>query len=136
MTKYVLINSFILFTFFKAVVWYCPFISLVVAKCLRTNNEKHSPIDVPTSSIFFPWNKFILLNNQNITHIINTSYLTDSYVLFTLKMESVYKITIFGLKMMVKSGLEKMFLKLLHAEVMRTFAQNCKFSNKNDLLSA
>ena len=31
-------------------------------------------------------------------------------------MESVPKITIFGLKMMVKSGLEKIFLKFLHAE--------------------
>ena len=47
---------------------------------------------------------------------INTSYLTDSYIVFTLKMESVSKNTIFGLKMMVKSGLEKIFLKFLHAE--------------------
>jgi hypothetical protein len=30
-------------------------------------------------------------------------------------MESVPKNTIFGLKMMVKSGLEKIFLKFLHA---------------------
>ena len=30
-------------------------------------------------------------------------------------MQSVSKITIFGLKMMVKSGLEKIFLKSLHA---------------------
>ena len=30
------------------------------------------------------------------------SYMTDSYVGFTLKMESVTKNTIFGLKMMVK----------------------------------
>ena len=47
---------------------------------------------------------------------INTSYLTDSYIVFTLKMESVSKITIFGLKIMVKSGLEKIFLKFLHAQ--------------------
>ena len=40
---------------------------------------------------------------------INTSYLTDSYIGFTLKMESVSKNTIFGLKVMVKSGLEKLF---------------------------
>ena len=46
---------------------------------------------------------------------INTSYLTDSYIGFTLKMESVSKNTIFGLKMMVKSGLEKIILKSLHA---------------------
>ena len=43
------------------------------------------------------------------------SYLTDSYIVFTLKMESVSKITIFGLKMMVKSGLKKIFLKFLDA---------------------
>ena len=35
----------------------------------------------------------------------NMSYLTDSYIIFTLKMESVSKNTIFGQKMMVKSGL-------------------------------
>ena len=46
---------------------------------------------------------------------IDTSYLTDSYIGFTLKMESVNKNTIFGLKMMVKSGLVKFILKSLHA---------------------
>ena len=30
-------------------------------------------------------------------------------------MEYVHKINIFGLKMMAKSGLEKIFLKFLHA---------------------
>ena len=48
--------------------------------------------------------------------LLNTSYLTDSYISFTLKMESVSKSTIFGLKMMVKSGLEKIILKSLHVE--------------------
>ena len=48
--------------------------------------------------------------------LVNTSYLTDSCIIFTLKIESVSKITIFGLKMIVKSGLEKIFLKLFHAE--------------------
>ena len=43
------------------------------------------------------------------------SYLNDSYIRFTLKMESVSKNTIFGLKMMVKIGLEKIILKSLHA---------------------
>ena len=41
--------------------------------------------------------------------------LTESYIGFTLKMESVYKNTIFGLKMMVKSGIEKFILKSLNA---------------------
>ena len=47
--------------------------------------------------------------------LLNTSYLTDSYIVFTLKMESVSKYTFFGLKMMVKSGPEKIFFKFLHA---------------------
>ena len=47
--------------------------------------------------------------------IFGTSYLTDSYTGFTHKRESVTKNTIFGLKMMVKSGLEKTILKYLHA---------------------
>ena len=72
--------------------------------------------------------------------ILNTSYLTDSYIIFTLKMESVSKNTIFGLKMMVKSGLEKIFLKFLHAgdyfHLLHKSAQNHKFSNKNNYLPA
>ena len=52
---------------------------------------------------------------QTLQNNLNTSYLTDSYISFTLKMESVSKNTIFGLKMMVKSGLEKSILKSLHA---------------------
>ena len=72
--------------------------------------------------------------------VFNTSYLTDSYIVFTLKMESESKNTIFGLKMMVKSGLEKIFLKFLHAEhyfpLLHKSAQNHKFSNKNNYLPA
>ena len=37
-------------------------------------------------------------------------------MVYILKMEYVSKIIIFGLKMMVKSGLEKIFLKFLHAQ--------------------
>ena len=40
---------------------------------------------------------------------IKTSYLTDSFIVFTLKMESVSKNTIFGLEMAMKNGLEKIF---------------------------
>ena len=72
--------------------------------------------------------------------VFNTSYLTDSYIVFTLKMESESKNTIFGLKMMVKSGLEKIFLKFLHAgdyfHLLHNSAQNHKFSNKNKHLPA
>ena len=49
------------------------------------------------------------------TNIFNTSYLTDSYIVFNLKMESVFKNTMFDLKM-VKSGLDKIFLKFLVLE--------------------
>ena len=48
--------------------------------------------------------------------LINMSYLTDSYIGFTLKMESASKNTILGLKMLVKSGLKKSMLKSLHVE--------------------
>ena len=49
------------------------------------------------------------------TYLPNTSYSTDSYIVFTYKMESVPEITIFGIKMLVKSGLEKFIFKSLHA---------------------
>ena len=48
-------------------------------------------------------------NLTRLTWLMHTSF-------FTLKMESVHKITIFDLKMMVKSGLEKIFLTFLHEE--------------------
>ena len=55
-------------------------------------------------------------------------------------MESVPKNPIFGLKMMVKSGLEKVFLKFLHAgdyfSLLHKSVQNDKFSNKNNYLPA
>ena len=72
--------------------------------------------------------------------IINTPYLTDSYSVFTVKMESVSKNTNFGLKMMVKSGLEKLFLKFLHAGdyflLLHKSAQNHIVSNKDNYLPA
>ena len=61
-------------------------------------------------------NKILSRHNvKGVRNAINTSYLTDSYIVFTLKMESVSKNTILGLKMMVKSGLEKNILKSLYA---------------------
>ena len=55
------------------------------------------------------------MSQERFVKVLNTSYLTNSYIFFTLKMESVSKNTIFGLKMMVKRGLEKFILKSLHA---------------------
>ena len=47
---------------------------------------------------------------------------------------------VFVLKMMMKSGLEKIVLKFLRCAklfvLLHKNAQNCKFSNKNDLLCA
>jgi hypothetical protein len=55
-------------------------------------------------------------------------------------MESVSKNTIFGLKMMVKSGVGKFILKSHHAgnyfSLLHKRAQNYKFSNKNNYLPA
>ena len=45
----------------------------------------------------------------------NTQYMRNPDMVYVLKMEYVYKINIFGLNMMLKSGLEKIFLKFLHA---------------------
>ena len=47
--------------------------------------------------------------------ILNTQYMTNSTLVFPVKMEYVTKINIFGLKMMMKSGLEKIILKFFHA---------------------
>ena len=49
---------------------------------------------------------------------VNTQYMRNPDMAYVLKMEYVSKINIFGLKMMVKSGLEKIFLKFLHAHTM------------------
>ena len=70
---------------------------------------------------------------MSIDSLLETPYLTDSYIAFTLQMESVSKIKMFGLKM--KSGIEKIFLKFLHAEAifflfisLTSFEENHKFS--------
>ena len=47
---------------------------------------------------------------------LNTQYLRNPDMVYVLKMEYESKIDLFGLKMMVKSGLEKMFLKFLYAQ--------------------
>ena len=44
--------------------------------------------------------------------LLNKPYLPDSYIVFTLKMKSVPTNTIFGLKMIVKGRLEKIFFQI------------------------
>ena len=60
---------------------------------------------------------------------INKSYLAESYIFFTLKMESVSKNTIFGQKMMVKSGLEKFIMKSLIKEDSYFYYWICDFGH-------
>ena len=62
---------------------------------------------------------FILIDM--LIYLKYMSYLTDSYTTFTLKMESVSKNTIFDLKMMVKSGLEKINFKIPPCRKIVTF---------------
>ena len=45
----------------------------------------------------------------------NRSNMTNSTLVSPVKMEYVIKNNIFGLKLMMKSGLEKIILKFLHA---------------------
>ena len=51
---------------------------------------------------------------MHLCKAINTLYGCEANIVFTLKIESVPKNIIFGLKMMVKSGPEKIILKFLH----------------------
>ena len=46
---------------------------------------------------------------------LNTQNMTNPTIVSPVKMEYGWSFSISGLKMMVKSGLEKIFLKILHA---------------------
>ena len=50
-----------------------------------------------------------------VTDLINTQNMTNPTIVSPVKMEYGWNFSISGLKMMVKSGLEKIFLKFLHA---------------------
>ena len=66
--------------------------------------------------------------------------MTNPTIVYRVKMEYGRNFSIFGLKMMVKSGLEKIFLKFLHAgdyfPLLQKSAQNHKSSNKDNHLPA
>ena len=52
-------------------------------------------------------------------------------------MESLSKITLFGLKMTVKNGLAEQFiLEFLHVHKSEDFAQKFKLGSKNDMMCA
>ena len=61
---------------------------------------------------------------------LNTQYMRNPDMVYVLKMEFVSKINIFGLKIMVKSGLEKFILKSLHAGSWSFLFLNLRFSSK------
>ena len=71
---------------------------------------------------------------------INTQYMTNSTLVSPVKMEYGWNFSISGLKIMMKSGLGKIFLKFLYALTMLFLLPNLyfwsKFSNKNDYVSA
>ena len=46
---------------------------------------------------------------------LNIQYMTNPTIVYPVKIEYGWNVSISGLKMMVKSGLEKIFLKFLHA---------------------
>ena len=61
---------------------------------------------------------FVKGSHYSINYLVlrlKTQYGCCSTIVFTLKMESVSKITIFGVKLVVRIGLGKIFLKFLHA---------------------
>ena len=59
--------------------------------------------------------KFYLLYVHTSQKNINAQYMRNPDMVYVLKMEYVSKINIFGLNMMVKSGLEKIFfVKYVH----------------------
>ena len=53
---------------------------------------------------------------------LKTQNMTNPTIIFLVKMEYGWNFSISGLKMMVKSGLEKIYLKFLHAQ--RLFQTN------------
>ena len=66
--------------------------------------------------------------------LINTQYMTNPTIFYPVKMEYGWKFSIFGLKMMVKSGLFS--IKWIYLIERRIFGQKYKFSNKNDMVRA
>ena len=83
---------------------------------------------------------YVMLLNE--TYFLNMSYLTDSSISFTLKLESLQT---FCSNRSIRSSSygKKLFLKFLHAEaiffyfiLLSSFEANHKFSNKIDHLPA
>ena len=61
---------------------------------------------------------------------INTQFMTNPNTVYPVKIEYGWNFSISDLKMILKSGLEKIFLNLPHS----SFDQKYKFSKKNDMV--
>ena len=76
---------------------------------------------------------------QCLFSVLNTQYMTNSTLVSPVKMEYGWNFSISSLKM-IKSGIEKIFLKFLHELSMLFVLLNLyfwsKFSNNNDMVSA
>ena len=66
-------------------------------------------------------------NGQNVPLVINTLNMTNPTIVSPVKMEYGWNFSVSGLKMMVKNGLEKIFLKFLHALTMSFLLLNLYF---------
>ena len=98
------------------------------------NDRKLRQISVSyTTSHFLPKFYHPYINwciYENTVFVLNTQYMTNSTLVCPVKIEYVTKNNIFGLKMMVKSGLGKIFLKFLHAHTMSFLLLNLYFWSK------
>ena len=88
------------------------FLQLVSAQKLRLSWKSaevtyHQIVSIDASA------KLCFANEYTLTH---NTYMRNPDMVYVLKMEYMSIINIFGIKMMVKSGLEKIFLKFLHAQ--------------------
>ena len=116
---------------------------------LRKNDWRHLRRHIWNSKRFKKNQK----KNQNViyyglcTFMIKTQNMTNPTIVSPIKMEYGWNFNISGLKMMVKIGLENIFLKFLHSITIfyqgnftsyigrRSFGQKYTLSNKNDIVS-
>ena len=99
-------------------------------------------------NMYWKWGKncsktFVIYTVQSKMESISLSWLLSNLNQnphTSPRMARISEIIIFGLKMRVKSGLEKIFLKSVHAGdyflLLHKSAQNHKFSNENNYLPA
>ena len=86
------------------------------------NTKEISNLDIIIFMFFLHivrWgNLYVALKNTAQQQQLNTQFMTNSTLVSPVKMEYGWNFSISGLKMMMKSGLGKIFLKFLHALTM------------------